>query len=188
MRRFVIAIIAAVSLALSGGQAYAQRCLPGMKGLEFRGGLVGGSSGDFYLGPAMSVYSGRANRWVFGAEYLQKSYRYKDMSIPRAQFTAEGGYYLNFLSDASKTFFLSIGGSALAGYESVNWGKRLLSDGSRLMVKDAFIYGGAVTLEAECYLTDRIVLLAGIRERVLWGGSVSKFATQFGVGVKFIIN
>lgn len=115
MRRYVIAIIAAVSLALSGGQAYAQRCLPGMKGLELRGGLVGGSSGDFYLGTAMSVYSGRANRWVFGAEYLQKSYRYKDMSIPRAQFTAEGGYYLNFLSDASKTFFLSIGGSALAG-------------------------------------------------------------------------
>ncbi len=91
MRRYVIAIIAAVSLALSGGQAYAQRCLPGMKGLELRGGLVGGSSGDFYLGTAMSVYSGRANRWVFGAEYLQKSYRYKDMSIPRAQFTAEGG-------------------------------------------------------------------------------------------------
>ncbi len=73
MRRFVIAIIAAVSLALSGGQAYAQRCLPGMKGLELRGGLVGGSSGDFYLGTAMSVYSCRANRWVFGAEYLQKA-------------------------------------------------------------------------------------------------------------------
>ena len=56
------------------------------------------------------------------------------------------------------------------------------------MAKDAFICGGAVTLEAECYLTDRIVLFANIRERVLWGGSLSKFATQFGVGVKFIIN
>ena len=188
MRKYVIAIIAAVSLSLTGGQAKAQRCLPGMKGLELRGGLVGGSSGDFYLGTGMSVYSWRASRWVFGAEYLQKSYRYKDMSIPRAQFTAEGGYYLNFLSDASKTFFLSTGVSALAGYETVNWGKSLLADGSRLMADDAFIYGGAVTLEAECYLTDRIVLLAAIRERVLWGSSISKFATQFGVGVKFIIN
>ncbi len=188
MRKVIVSIIAVVSLARSGGQAYAQRCLPGMKGRELRGGVVGGSSGDFYLGTGLSVYTGHAHKWAFGVEYLQKSYRYKDMSIPRAQFTAEGGYYLNFLSDASKTFFLSIGGSALAGYESVNWGKRLLSDGSRLMAKDAFIYGGAVTLEAECYLTDRMVLLAGIRERVLWGGSVSKFATQFGVGVKFIIN
>lgn len=188
MRRYVIAIIAAVSLALSGEQAYAQRCLPGMMGLELHGGLVGGSSGDFYLGTGMSVYGRHAKRWVFGAGYLQKSYGYKNMSIPRAQFTTEGGYYLNFLSDPSKTFFLSVGGSALAGYETVNWGKKLLKDGSRLIAKDAFIYGGAVTLEAEFYLTDRIVLLADVRERVLWGGSISKFATQFGVGVKFIIN
>ncbi len=188
MKRLFVAIITTVSLALSGGQAYAQRCLPGMKGVELRGGLVGGSSENYYLGAGMSVYGKSAHRWVFGAEYLHKSYGYRDTSIPRAQFTAEGGYYLNFLSDASKTFFMSLGGSAVAGYETVNWGKRLLTDGSTLMAKDAFIYGGAVTLEAECYLSDRIVLLANIRERVLWGGSISKFATQFGVGVKFIIN
>lgn len=188
MKRLFVAIIIAVSLALYGGQAYAQRCLPGMKGVELRGGLVSGSSGNYYLGAGMSVYGKHAHRWVFGAEYLHKSYDYRDMSIPRAQFTAEGGYCLNFLSDASKTFFMSLGGSAVAGYETVNWGKRLLADGSMLMAKDAFIYGGAVSLEAECYLSDRIVLLANIRERVLWGGSISKFATQFGVGVKFIIN
>ena len=29
---------------------------------------------------------------------------------------------------------------------------------------------------------------AGIRERALWGGSLSVFTTQFGLGVKFIIN
>lgn len=188
MKRLFVAIIIAVSLALSGGQAYAQRCLPGMKGIELRGGLVRGSSGDYCLGAAMSVYSARANHWLFGVEYLHKSYGYRDLSIPRAQFTAEGGYCLNFLSDASKTFFMSLGGSAVAGYETVNWGKRLLPDGSTLVAKDAFIYGGAVTLEAECYVTDRIVLLANIRERVLWGGSISKLATQFGVGIKFIIN
>lgn len=187
MKRLFVAIIVAVSLALSGGQTYAQRCLPGMKGIELRGGLVSGSSGDYCLGAAMSVYSARANHWLFGAEYLHKSTGTVTCRY-RAQFTAEGGYYLNFLSDASKTFFMSLGGSAVAGYETVNWGKRLLADGSTLMAKDAFIYGGAVTLEAECYLTDRIVLLANIRERVLWGGSLSKFATQFGVGVKFIIN
>ena len=53
---------------------------------------------------------------------------------------------------------------------------------------DAFIYGGAITLELESYITDRIVLLANVRERVLWGGSLGKFSTQFGLGVKFIIN
>ena len=57
-----------------------------------------------------------------------------------------------------------------------------------LNAKDAFIYGGAITLELESYITDRIVLLANVRERVLWGGSLGKFSTQFGLGVKFIIN
>lgn len=61
-------------------------------------------------------------------------------------------------------------------------------DGSKLLAKDAFIYGGAITLELETYVTDRIVLLASVRERALWGGSLSVYTTQFGLGVKFIIN
>lgn len=130
----------------------------------------------------------KANRWVIGAEYLMKNYGYRNASVPRVQFTAEGGYYLKFLSDPTKMVFLSVGGSALAGYETVNWGDRMLYDGSTLLAKDAFVYGGAITLELEAYLTDRIVLLAGIRERVLWGSSLDLFTTQFGLGVKFIIH
>jgi hypothetical protein len=64
----------------------------------------------------------------------------------------------------------------------------MLPDGSTLLAKDAFIYGSAVTLELENYITDRIVLLANVRERVLWGSSLGNFNTQFGLGVKFIIN
>ena len=136
----------------------------------------------------MSTYTKNAHHWVVGAEYLQKNYGYRNVSLPRTQFTAEGGYYLKFLSDPSKTLFLSIGGSAMAGYETVNWGDRILYDGSRLLVKDAFVYGGAITLELETYVTDRIVLLASVRERALWGSSLGVFTTQFGIGLKFIIN
>ncbi|MDM8267766.1 conjugal transfer protein TraO [Barnesiella viscericola] len=190
MKKYLFLLVAVVSLALSSGQAYAQRYLPKMMGMELRGGFVNGSKSplNYYTGIAMSGYTKKANRWVVGAEYLLKNYDYRGTSIPRAQFTAEGGYYLKFLSDPTKTFFLSIGGSALAGYETVNWGDRLLHDGSTLLAKDAFIYGGAITLELESYITDRIVLLANVRERVLWGGSLGKFSTQFGLGVKFIIN
>lgn len=183
-------LIAVVSLALFSGQAYAQRCLPGMKGVELRGGFAEGSKSplNHYVGFAVSEYTKKANRWVAGAEYLLKNYEYRNVSVPRAQFTAEGGYYLKILSDPSKTLFLSIGGSALAGYETVNWGNKMLYDGSKLLVKDAFIYGGAITLELETYVTDRIVLLVSVRERALWGGSLSVFSMQFGLGVKFIIN
>jgi hypothetical protein len=190
MKKYLFLFVTAVSLALFPGRAHAQRYLPGMKGVELRGGFANGSKSplNHYAGFAVSGYTKRADRWVIGTEYLMKNYGYRDASVPRAQFTAEGGYYLKFLSDPTKTVFLSVGGSALAGYETVNWGERILYDGSRLLAKDAFVYGGAITLELEAYVTDRIVLLAAIRERVLWGSSLDLFTTQFGLGVKFIIH
>ena len=191
MYRIFVLIILCLVLT---GQAQAQRYLPGQKGFQVTASAVDGfnlKNGDkqaFAVGVAFSNYRNFGDHWVFGAEYLQKKHSYKDILIPTAQFTAEGGYYLNYFASPRKTFLFSIGLSAMAGYETVNWGDRLLHDGSTLLAKDAFIYGGAITLELESYITDRIVLLANVRERVLWGGSLGKFSTQFGLGVKFIIN
>ena len=190
MRKYIAIII--VSLALFTGQAHAQRCLPKMQGIEVRANMAdgfnpGGNDGGYSFGAALSTYTKNGNRWVIGGEYLEKHYPYKDLQIPVSQFTGEGGYYLNFLSDRKKTFFLSLGLSALAGYETSNWGDKLLPDGSTLTDKDGFVYGGALTLELESYITDRVVFLINARERCLFGSSVGKFHTQFGVGLKFIM-
>lgn len=194
MKRITIILTLALCFALSGG-AYAQRCLPGMRGIQLTGGMVDGfyssstkSETGYYFGLSMATYAKNCNKWVFGAEYLGRYYPYKDTRLPVAQFTAEGGYFLKILSDPTKTFFLSLGGSVVAGYETVNWGEKTLFDGSTLRDKDSFIYGGAITLEIESYITDRIVLLLTGRERVLWGNSTGHFHTQFGIGLKFIIN
>ena len=188
-------IILTVLLALFAGQAHAQRCLPKMRGVELRTGMADGfyshanrAETGYYFGAALATYTKGGNKWVFGGEYLLRNYPYKDIRIPTAQFTAEGGYHYNFLSDARKIFFLYIGGSALAGYETTNWGEKVLFDGSRLTGKDAFIYGGAVTLDLEIYVADRVALLANVRERCLWGGSSERLHFQFAAGIKFILN
>ncbi|KAA6309815.1 hypothetical protein EZS27_038767, partial [termite gut metagenome] len=110
-----ITCIIALCLALIG-QAKAQRYLPGQRGLQITAGTVNGfkmntKSNDFafHVGTAFSTYTKNGNRWVLGGEYLEKRYPYKNISLPQAQFTAEGGCYLKFLSDASKTLFLSLG-------------------------------------------------------------------------------
>ena len=134
----ICCIISLFVLCLTFNQAHAQRCLPGMKGLQVTGGMADGvhwnSKSDFayYFGAAMSTYTKNGNRWVVGGEYLEKHYPYKDLQIPVSQFTGEGGYYLNFLSDRKKTFFLSLGLSALAGYETSNWGDTLTPKGSSI--------------------------------------------------------
>ena len=108
---------------------------------------------------------------MLGGKYLKVHQPYRETSVPMAQMTGEFGYSYNFLSDNSKTVLFYIGGTALAGYESVNWGKRTMSDGATLQNKGAFIYGGAVALETEIYLSDAIALTASVKERLVWGKS-----------------
>lgn len=193
MYRYKIALVFILSLVLIG-QAHAQRYLLGQKGIQVTGGFMDGFNLEkkdgqaFFGGIALSTYTKNGNRWTFGGEYLQKSYEYKDKLIPLSQITAEGGYYLKFLSDASRTVFFSVGLSAVTGYETINWGKELLSDGASITTEDNFLYGGAVSFEIETYLTDRLVLLLNARERVLLGSDINKFYTQIGMGIKIIIN
>lgn len=143
-------------------KAHAQRCLPGTKGLRITAGMTDGfhtadkrNELGYHFGMGMDRYVNGCHKWVFSGEYLQKYYPYKDIRVPVSQFTAEGGYYYNFLSDANKVFLCYAGGSVLAGYETVNWGTGMLFDGSRLCVGDAFVYGGAVSLEIEPTLPTR---------------------------------
>lgn len=193
MYKYKIALILILSLVLIG-QAQAQRYLPGQKGVQVTGGFVDGfnlknqDGQAFFGGIALSTYTKNGNRWVFGAEYLQKRHEYKNILIPVSQITAEGGYYYKFLSDPSKTVFFSVGASAMAGYETINWGKELLFDGATITTEDNFLYGGAVSFEIETYLTDKLVLLLNARERILLGSDINKFHTQIGMGIKIIIN
>lgn len=190
MKKYLLLIVV---FLLGIHSANAQRYLPGQRGLEFTGGFVNGckvSRQDgqaFYGNLSLSTYTKKGNRWVFGAEYLQKQFEYQKVYLPVAQITAEGGHYFKFLSDGSKTVFFSLGVSALVGYETLNWGKRLLYDGASLEDKDGFIYGGAISFEIETYLSDRVVLLVRARERVLPGSAINRFQFQAGAGIKIII-
>lgn len=167
-----------------------QRYLPGQKGIQLTIGTVNGINPQqaFYGGMSLSTYTQNDSRWMLGVEFLQKQLNYKHILIPVTQFTCEGGYYYSFLSDPTKTFLLSIGATGLAGCETSNWGNKTLFDGATLTDKDGFVYGGAVTLELETFITDRIILLINARQRMLWGSSIGKYSTQLGVGAKFILN
>ena len=137
MKRYVYITLAL--LALMAGQAHAQRCLPGMKGVRLTAEMADG----FYCGAnrhdagyafslAVSTYTKKGNQWVFGGETLRRNLPYRNTHIPTAQYTGEGGYYHTFFSSPGKVLFLNLGVSALLGYETVNGGKKLLDDGAAL--------------------------------------------------------
>lgn len=124
MKSICIMILAA-ALCGSAGQLRAQRCLPGQKALQLTAGMVDGFSvrhrGEaysFFGGVAYSRYNRNHARWVLGAEYLQKDYTYRTALVPLLQITGEAGYYVPLLSDRGKNVVLSLGCSAVGGYEA----------------------------------------------------------------------
>jgi len=187
MKKIILMFIVCIA---SFGYMNAQRYLPGQQGIQLNAGTVNGMNlkKAFYSGVSVATYTQNDSRWVVGAEFLQKQLDYGEIKIPMAQFIGEGGYYYSFLSDPSKTLLLSIGASGLAGYETSNWGNKMLFDGATLLNQDAFLFGGALTLELETFITDRIILLVNAREHAVWGSSIGIFSTQLGAGLKIIIN
>lgn len=182
-----------VLLALFVGRAKAQRNLPGMKGVQFTAEMVDGfySPGNrtdvgYAFSLAVFTYVKGGNKWVYGGEIIQRYFPYRTTRIPLAQYTGEAGYYYNFFSCPRKVVYLNIGLSGMLGYEAVNGGKRLLDDGAVLYESESFLYGGAVTLEAEACLTDCFSLGFRLRERILWGSAAGYFHTQYGISFKYI--
>lgn len=191
----VLFIMLCICLPFAAGECFAQRYLPGQKGIQLTLGGVDdfGSNvkhlrGNFQLGVALSRYNRNHSRWLFGADYVKKHYSYKDIAIPKAQFTGEVGYFVPFFSDRGRNVFFSAGLSALAGYETTNWNCKLLYDGAALKNDGCFIYGFAPAFEMEAFLSDRLVFLFNVRQRIFFGSSVGNFHTAVVVGVKYIFN
>lgn len=186
-------IVITILLCLSCMVSRAQRRLPKQQGIQ---AMVGWNDGygfsrnknvSFYGSLGISWYNRHADKWLLGGEYFEKRYCYKCRAIPVSQIVIEGGYYYNFLSDRGKNVFFNIGISGLAGYETINWGKKVLPDGSLVTNSDRIVAGAALTFEVETYLTDYLVFILNIRERAL-NSTVGTFHTQLGIGLKYILN
>lgn len=181
-------------LSLFGGVAVAQRCLPGMSAVEARGSMVDG----FFTGKSrdcgysfgvsyLRFVGNHANTWEFGAEYLQTYKPYAENGrIPVVQFTGEAGFNLHLLSDYSKTFHLYAGLHAVGGYESVNFGRKLLADGATIKASDSFIYGGAVSAGMDFYLSDSVALGLQLRERFIFGNHTGHTHFSYGLSIKYV--
>lgn len=193
MKRFIIRIIIILLCLIISHLAKAQRRLPGQIGLQLTAGwgdgypFIKNSNTAFFGGIALSSYTVKSNKWMGGLEYFQKNYCYKGRAVPLVQITTEGGYYQRLINNRGRDIFLNLGGSALIGYETSNWGVKHFPDGAALENKDGLIGGGAFTLELEAFVADRVIILFSLRERILFGSSTGQFHTQAGIGIKYII-
>src|SRR3712207_5724521 len=171
--------------------SHAQRLIPGQRGIEVVGSipLIKGEKlfhGDnFGVGVSLTRYLKRENYTFVLAEYEQQNMPYRNYGVKLKDALLHLGYMHPILSDNGKNVFLYGGVSALGGYEELNGDKKLLPDGATLLDRSRFVYGGAVHLSLECFLTDNVLLLLKGQGRMLFGTDVHRFRPALSAGLRF---
>lgn len=171
--------------------AQAQRLIPKQKGIEVVGSLpiIKGeklfAKGNFGLGLSLTRYLKRENYAFMGMEYEQQNMPYRSYDVKLKDAFVHLGYMQPIVSDNGKNVFAYAGISALGGYEELNEDKKLLLDGAKLLDGSHFVYGGAVHLSIECFLSDNVLLLLKGQGRILFGTDVHHFRPAVSAGIRF---
>jgi hypothetical protein len=184
MKKYIYAIMLAV---MSITAAEAQRMVPGQKGMEVNAGVLSAEqpSENYYLNIALTVNGKHGSYWLWAMEYTHEYADYKELRIPLETYTAEGGYSLQLLGDARKHITLNAALTAIAGYETINRGRDMLYDGSKILNEEHFLYGAGGRLSLETYLSDHFVFLIQGRAKALWGTSREQLRPSAGIGLRF---
>ena len=188
MKKVLFLLACAVAMMLP---AQAQRLIPKQKGIEVVGSLpiIKGeklfTKDNFGVGLSFTHYLKRENYSFMGLEYEQQDMPYRDYGVKLKDALLHLGYMHPILSDNGKNVLLYGGISALGGYEELGEDKSFLPDGAKLLDRSRFVYGGALHLSLECFLTDNVLLLLKGQGRVLFGTDVHQFRPALSAGFKF---
>lgn len=140
---------------------------------------------NFGVGVSLTHYLKRENYAFVLAEYEQQNMPYRDYGVKLKDALLHLGYMHPIISDNGKNVLLYGGISALGGYEELNEDKKLLPDGAMLLDRSRFVYGGAVHGSVEVFLTDRLLFLAKVQGRLLFGSDVHRFRPALSAGLRF---
>ncbi|GGW50017.1 conjugal transfer protein TraO [Arenibacter certesii] len=151
-------------------------------------GLSGGYAEDGYGIMATFNYHLNRDRYVQLSIFAAIAEDKGSFDIPYNIFTVQPGYFLKVWEQKNfKRYALSIGGGGVFGYEIINNGNNVLSNGAILDAKSKFIYGLFIGLEGEITLSNDFSLLLKANEYYHINSDVGKFYPYAGLGLRYFL-
>ena len=169
----------------------AQRLVPSQKGLEVSASvpIVKGKSlfkqDDFGMTLSLSHYLKRGKYTFVSAGYEQQALSYRNYQVPLRDYLVQMGYAHPLLSDKGKNVFFYLGASAVAGYEDINKGEKLLPDGAKLLDGSRWVYGAGLHTSVELFLTDKIIVGGKAQLRYLFNSDVHRLRPTLSLGLRY---
>ena len=100
-------------------------------------------------------------------------------------YLVQMGYAHPLLSDKGKNVFFYLGTSAVAGYEDINKGEKLLPDGAKLLDGSRWVYGAGLHTSVELFLTDRMIVSGKAQLRCLFNSDVHRLRPTLSLGLRY---
>lgn len=169
--------------------AASQRYLPGSGGvtLAYRQSVSRHVypfvKGEYGVSMDIRKYLHRAHYMQYGFSYIHESYEYGNRLLPVQVFLARIGANRRVF-DMSHTLLGYVGVQAHAGYEWVNKDEHTLFDGAELKDRSRFIYGPALSLSTDGFVTDFCALTASLHAPLFFNSDLDVFRPGFSLGVK----
>ena len=169
----------------------AQRLVPSQKGLEVSASvpIVKGKSlfkqDDFGLTLSLSHDLKHGKYTFVSAGYEQQALSYRSYQVPLRDYLVQMGYAYPLLSDKGKNVFFYLGTSAVAGYEDINKGEKLLPDGAKLLDGSRWVYGAGLHTSVEFFITDRIIVGGKAQLRYLFNSDVHRLRPTLSLGLRY---
>jgi hypothetical protein len=145
------------------------------------GGLL---SYDYFLDRHNFI---EASLFLTAANYKYQPKNDSEIKIPYNDFTANVGYSHNVFTNYKNTYNLNISGGGVFGYETLNKGENILSNGASLNSRPGFIYGAYLGIELDISLTDATSVIIRGNEFYHANSSLGQFIPFGGLGLRFYL-
>lgn len=190
MKKLLLSYLCIIGIMFSQ-QLNAQRLIPKQKGIEITGSIpITKGEKLFYkrnfgVEMTLSRYLKRGNYTFVGMSYEQQFIPYRSYEIPSRTMLLHIGYRYPILYDNGRNVFVYAGISALSGYEALNDDKKLLPDGATLLDRSRIVYGGAVHMTMEVFISDNIMFLIKAQGKMLFGSDLHRLRPAIAIGIKY---
>jgi len=151
--------------------------------------VSGGLFGDGYGGEiTYNTNLSETTRTQIALNGTSTNYKSGVVRIPYTSVTASYSYFITVLSRNRKMQSLSLGGGALAGYESVNNGDVELSNILSVDGESKFIFGAVVTADLDIILTEHLSLLVKTSQFYHVNSDFGNLTNYSGLGIRYYFN
>lgn len=151
-------------------------------------GISGGYAEDGFGIMATYNYHLNRNRYAQLSVFVAIAEDKGSFDIPYNIFTVQPGYFIKVWEQKNfKKYGVNLGGGGIFGYEVINNGNSLLSNGAILDTKSQFIYGIFIGVEGEIALSNDFSLLVKANEYYHINSDVGKFYPYAGIGLRYFL-